>query len=225
MNEYVSNKLRWLSFVSTWAVVCMHARTDRWGGGCDLINLIQAKSYRYFLFAVPVFFFISGVLFVSSYAKLTYKTFWLNKLRSLYLPTIVWSFLTIIANLPIRIKTGITPSLVDIIGVPFLTISIPDVGRFWYVRDLLIFFMLAPLIFRICRRILGVALLFLFSVMLSYVFRPWHPGPLSVFFFCCGVYCGHHIDLLQYNILLFSRRKMLFFSVFGGGGNGCVRLV
>ena len=73
MSEWLSNKFKWLSFVATWVVVCIHARTDRWMPNADdWANNLQVFIAPAFQFAVPLFFTISGFMFVRSYDKYTF---------------------------------------------------------------------------------------------------------------------------------------------------------
>ena len=64
MTDYISNKFRWLSMIATWAVVCIHSRTDRWAiGANDYAAKIESHIADLFCFAVPLFFVISGYMF------------------------------------------------------------------------------------------------------------------------------------------------------------------
>ena len=70
MNEWLSNKFKWLSFVATWAVVCIHSRNGQWVSNVeDWATRLQDFIMPAFNFAVPLFFAISGFFFVSSYDK------------------------------------------------------------------------------------------------------------------------------------------------------------
>lgn len=61
MDRRLSNKLKWMSFLATWAVVCIHSRTDRWAPGADdWARSAQSAVADLFHFAVPLFFVISG---------------------------------------------------------------------------------------------------------------------------------------------------------------------
>lgn len=68
MDLWLSNKFRWLSLIATWAVICIHSRTDRWASGVnDYASLLETRVADLFFFAVPLFFVISGYMFVHSY--------------------------------------------------------------------------------------------------------------------------------------------------------------
>ena len=53
MNERLSNKLKWLSFVATWAVVCIPYRTDQWRLGLMFSsqNLSENTSQEFLVFS------------------------------------------------------------------------------------------------------------------------------------------------------------------------------
>ena len=67
MNDWLSNKFKWLSFVATWAVVGIHAWNGKWVAEVDWATRVE--DLIPFDFAVPLFFVISGFFFVSSYDK------------------------------------------------------------------------------------------------------------------------------------------------------------
>ena len=59
MTDWLSNKFRWLSLIATWAVVCIHSRTDRWAVGVeDYATRIESHVADLFHFAVPLFFVV-----------------------------------------------------------------------------------------------------------------------------------------------------------------------
>lgn len=65
MNEWLPNKLKWMSFVVTWAEVCIYSWTDRWSPGVyDFVASFQSHIAGLFYFAVSLFFLISGFVFV-----------------------------------------------------------------------------------------------------------------------------------------------------------------
>lgn len=154
MNERLSNKLKWMSFVATWAVVCIHSRTDRWAPGAnDFATSFQSHIADLFHFAVPLFFVISGFFFVESYEKYGWGKLVKRKSFSLYLPMVVWMVLNLVLLLPVRLYTGVDiPGVRELIGIGCLITEWTQSVHFWYVRALLIFFVLSPVVYFIARR-------------------------------------------------------------------------
>lgn len=55
---------------------------------------------------MPVFFFLSGIFFLKSYDKYTTKEFILNKVRTLIIPYLIWSFVAFAENVVLLILNG-----------------------------------------------------------------------------------------------------------------------
>lgn len=179
-SEWFSNKLRWLSFVATWAVVCIHSRTERWNVSAeDWANSLQSLIAPIFIFAVPLFFLISGMMFVNSYERYGWKTLFLRKLRTLYVPLVIWSLVGMLVCLPIRFyaQNGV-PEIGRFIGVPLMWVEATEGQHFWYVRSLLIIFAFSPIVYFISQRSLfGVLAL----VGILFLPEQWSQiGPLSL---------------------------------------------
>lgn len=147
MKEYLSNKFRWLSFVATWAVVCIHSRTERWNVSAnDFGNTFQFRIDDLFHFAVPLFFVISGYFFVSSYRKHGYVGMLKGKFWSLYVPLVLWSFISLILLLPIRLYAqNDVPTVLDLVTIPLMHLNSGAI-QFWYVRALIILTIALPLV-------------------------------------------------------------------------------
>lgn len=154
MTPWLSNKFKWLSLVATWAVVCIHSRTDRWVSDVtDWANTFQETVAPMFDFAVPLFFIISGYMFVSSYQKYGWGSLLKRKLESLYVPAVIWTLAGLFICLPIRLYSGNNiPGAWRFVGAPFLWVEGCEGQHFWYVRSLLIMFAIAPIMMIIARR-------------------------------------------------------------------------
>lgn len=154
MTPWLSNKFKWLSLVATWAVVCIHSRTDRWvPNASDWANTLQRSVSPMFNFAVPLFFGVSGFMFVSSYRKYGWRRLMKQKLKSLYLPAVIWIVVGMLLCLPIRLYSGGgVPDVWRFVGALILWVEGCDGQHFWYVRSLLIVFAIAPVAFAIAQR-------------------------------------------------------------------------
>ena len=161
MNAWLSRKFHWMSFIATWAVVCIHSHTMRWNDAAsDWANRFQMIMLNAFHFAVPLFFVISGYVFVLSWRKYRYGEFLCKKFTGLYIPAVLGSWLIMLLVMPIRIYSGnFVPSFGDFVKVLWLDFSSGCV-HLWYVRALIVAFLLAPVLyFSIRKWWLGVVLM------------------------------------------------------------------
>ena len=154
MDERLSNKFRWLSLIATWAVVCIHSRTDRWTSGTDDFAVrIERNVADIFHFAVPLFFVISGYMFVLSYRKYGWGDLIKRKFKSLYIPMLIWSITGVIFCLPIRIFSHHNvPTILEVCKLPLMVFR-SEAVHFWYVRALIVLFLVAPLLMFVVKRI------------------------------------------------------------------------
>lgn len=189
MSNWLSNKFRWMSCVATWAVVCAHSRTVRWCASLDdLVNRMQFLCGDLFLFAVPLFFLISGFFFVQSYQKYGWVGLVKKKFMSLYLPAVIWMVIALIVLLPIRVYSGNNiPNLASFLAVPFLLIEKTGSNHFWYVRGLLFFFVVSPFVFfAVKRRWLAIFLMVFVMMIPGPSWAAVKHVPCSVFYFVGG---------------------------------------
>lgn len=110
---------------------------------------------------MPVFFFISGYLMLRGYSKESYKGKVMRRLRRLFVPYILWNliFLLVFAG---RVCLG-QEQTTHSAGVYLLKIfglfTQPFDTPLWYIRLLLAYLLLLPLIARVVRTRLGVVIL------------------------------------------------------------------
>ena len=188
VSDWLSNKFRWLSLIATWAVVCIHSRTDRWAADVeDYASRIEANVADIFHFAVPMFFVISGYMFVNSYEKYGWIGLLRRKFRSLYVPMVIWSLLGLIVCLPIRIYTHHNvPTMIDVCKLPLMLFRLESV-HFWYVRALIVLFIAAPLVACVARNSYLTFLLMIAALLIPV--DSWAAlvhVPVSVVFFVLG---------------------------------------
>lgn len=167
MSDWLSNKFRWLSLIATWAVVCIHSRTDRWVVGVeDYATRIESHVADLFHFAVPLFFLISGYMFVHSYEKHGWGGLLKRKFKSLYVPMVIWGLVGIVLCLPIRLYAhNDIPTVVDVCKLP-LMIFRSEAVHFWYVRALIVWFALAPIAACAVKRTLATLLLIIAALLI-----------------------------------------------------------
>lgn len=161
IDEYLSKKIRIISFFSMILVVLLHS----YNLGEEIIEQSYSKKgfvffIQYFIsqgiarIAVPVFFTISGYLFFLKKTKV-FDDYILNiqkKLKSLVLPYLLWSIFGFILFFLLQIfpqtaiffksKHLIDYTFYEIFNVIFLH---PIPFQLWFIRDLCLFILLSPL--------------------------------------------------------------------------------
>ena len=134
--------------------------------------------------AVPLFMIISGALFYRNYSKIQYCSKIKKRFYSLFIPFILWNsinmlFLIIATAFLSQYFIGREPfvfSTVNIVeGIFRFKYNIP----FWFVFDLIIFTIIAPLFyFIICRKKIAIC-----AIVLIYLYNSMYETRLSELFF------------------------------------------
>lgn len=188
---------------------------------------------------VPMFFMIAGFLFFANMRRFDTRKFkakLASRVCTLLLPFIAWNLLSyLICNAPDcihLIKGGdvagafrlfFNPDFLDIFwgcdrsgpwsnsfGQTFYTLS-PFDTPLWFLRDMMVMTLLAPLVYIYVKhtRIVGLALLF--GCYLTRIWNPWcFLSPDSVFFFSLGAYFA----ISGKNMILTARKyKHLLFII------------
>lgn len=183
-NKYFSNKVILFNWVLTCLIVLMHAIPNlRFG-----YEINHDTPFIYFIYiisqlGVPVFFFMSGLLF---YRKIIFRDIQ-NKLKrrvsTLLIPYIVWNAMfvllfIILSKLPIvgNLLNTSFKSL-DFIYVCHLILD-STLTPLWFVKDLIIYTILSPVIYIIIKnRAIGIITLLL-SIFLNIIFEFNYDSPL-----------------------------------------------
>ena len=154
--------------------------------------------------SVPLFFLMSGYLFFANFrwSKTTFLTKVLTRLRTLLIPFVFWNclvlaFYAVVQAIP-ALRPYFTGSTALISQLPFFEYlnvifgikGYPIAYHFWFIRDLMVLVLLAPVIAIILRY---AALPFLLAVYLLWVSGTWPlyiPDNAGVLFFSAGALCG-----------------------------------
>jgi len=162
LSETLSRRIVWCSFWGALAVIFIHSQT--WSGmpeGAAFFRILQqAVHSRLTSFAVPMFFVISGYFFQAGCEDgFTYGKILLKKAKTLLVPYLLWGTIGVLVLTPLVMVCnavggremwtrtvfdyGNVWGIVDHwIGI---TVGAPKGAfPFWYVRVLLVFFLLSP---------------------------------------------------------------------------------
>lgn len=198
----VSRKLSLASFVSAVAVVLIHGpKTDNIS--CGLSGLLQWSYVEHVgIAAVPSFFCMSGFLLAGKFGGRQWLRDELAKrFRTLFVPYLFWIFVTYsVLSITNFISSGKTPAVMSVINSfgfnPLVSPQMP----FWFIRNLLLFVVVSPVVCAVIQKGRGVSMfgLFLLYVIaaVSGVYVGAHPDSFglffrflsfdSLFFFCLG---------------------------------------
>jgi fucose 4-O-acetylase-like acetyltransferase len=152
MTNYLSQKLRVLSFISIIAVIFWHgylspSETSRFSDFFLFQNLITSAFLR---FSIPMFFAISGYLFF--FKPFNYRRQIQKRIKTLLLPYLLWSLLgalLVYGLLLFPVTRNILNMQWEFSISHFLkhiTIE-PLQYQFWFLRDLMVLTVLSPVIY------------------------------------------------------------------------------
>ena len=239
----LSRKLSTVSFFAACFVVINHTYIHSGLHSPVTIWIETFLSKNMSLFAVSLFFAISGYLV----AKKTncgqtdgwYSSILKKRMRSLGIPYLAWCTLYALTYLPFTLlgnhmagrpllhNTYLHEPALSIINLGCLygldPWGLPVAITMWYVRNLLLLFLVLPLIFPVIRRRVA-GLVYLFILFILYLIQDWAPDSIwqilesgfsirGLFFFPLGIYLAlNPISPDRFRIV----RKLLPFIWAGG---------
>jgi fucose 4-O-acetylase-like acetyltransferase len=158
--------------------------------------------------AVPLFYFMSGFLFFMSVRKFdqsSYKTKLQSRIKTLLVPYLFWNLVALVLLYFVR-KFGFSSTHPRSIDLQYLvdcfwgkmnvkgTMSYPASYQFWFIRDLIVAVVLAPIIYFFCKKIRIYGIILLGSLWLAGLWFKnlgmWGFSSSCIFFFTAGAYMG-----------------------------------
>ncbi|QTQ14410.1 acyltransferase [Treponema parvum] len=163
--------------------------------------------------AVPLFFFFASILQFSKAD--TYPALLKKRSKSLFLPYVLWTF---IAILMFFVGQSI-PQTADFFNNPINVIKnwnykdwfgaftyydsddnlrLPFVYQFWFLRDLMIFIILSPLLKLLCEKLSAILPVFVFIAALREIPLGFTVSSRALFFYLAGYYTvKYEIDIFK----------------------------
>ena len=193
ISEYYSQKIKVISFFAVVFVIYIHSPYLE-AKKYIVSNSIQLlfTDFGLAVFAVPIFYFISGFLFFHGVSKIS-ECFPKIKRRitTLLIPYIIWNIIFFSWYILLAIIPGISSfdngdvlsnvSLSDPIGT-FLFFFIKPVGfHLWFLRDLILFVVLSPMLYVLIRNWP------ILTLILTFLLFGWLPRFGLLFFVLGGV--------------------------------------
>ena len=223
IQEKLSNKISIAVFVATIIVVLRHSinihvyHPDIYlNGFVDVNSFVQIFINSLTNIAVPLFFILSGYFFFYNFSINKTFLYYRKRYKSLLIPYIIWNVLLFLFFILIqKIEFTSKYSSYEILTFDFSSffkylLVEPISGQLWYIRDLILFVILSPLIFYILK------IKFAFLLLLFFLIFNWHPIDTSFFstegvlFYSVGAYLGYNKNNLKLN---FSIWVFLFLLV------------
>ncbi len=165
------NKITWFSFLFTLLVVWIHAANAELFLGADSASELTFDIEGFLAedigqMAVPGFFMISGYLFFRGFDLAALEGKWERRIRSTLIPYILWNFLYYLGY----VAASRLPLLSSVVGKGTVSLSLEElVGAvlhfkynpvFWYMFQLILLIILAPIIYLFIRNMWGRVILF-----------------------------------------------------------------
>lgn len=230
VNTFLSQKLKNLSFIAIIMVVYLHAfnlTTKIPGYSIQVSNMDMNTFVQTFIsqgitrIAVPLFFLISGYLFFFNIDKPT-KEIFLSKFKtrfhSLLIPFMFWSLLALSTFFILQSISIARPFFTDsknlIANFTFYELLNrlfidPIAYQFWFIKDLIIYIFLTPLIYWL---IINVGVVFIAPFFICWIinFDFFIINSEGIFFFIVGSY----FSLKKINLICkYSSIKILLFTL------------
>ncbi|TGV03953.1 acyltransferase family protein [Flavivirga rizhaonensis] len=160
MDKKLSTKISILSFFLLLFVVVIHCYNIEYNnsGNNEVWFIENLISNGYLEFVVPTFFFISGYLFFLSFDlnnnnKLLFKSKLFKRLKTLGVPYLFWCtfwflFIYLLQIIPL-LKSYFSSPLHEMnLFNQFSNLILEPINyQFWFIRELLLYFLISPLIF------------------------------------------------------------------------------
>ncbi len=218
MNEYLSKKIKVLSFVAIIMIVFFHTNLS-------VVTNGVVAFFREFMtspltrVAIPLFFAISGYLFFRNCQSFNidfFKSKIKKRVMSLMIPYLVWSllgflfvcFLQIVMPGSFSSYGSLSSYSLNQLAVALLWSPV-GAYQLWFVRDLFICFMFSPLLYAVLKYLREVFLvLLLFLYLNSY---QWGISIESILFVSLGAYFA----LYRQPAIIFESKNKFFVCSLG----------
>ena len=225
MNKYLSNKITFFSFWLIILVVVLHSLNVQFNECNNLLCGLQyLLSYKLAQIAVPLFFFISGYLYffkADLKKKIDLSFFFANnkkRIKTVLIPyvlwCVIWFFILYLLQLLPFVKNYFSEPLHSMtLKDKLLNLFVYPVNYpFWFLRELMLLFVLSPLVFLLIKylKVVYIVVLFILIIVFSKLLSVYDITLLQsmpIFYFSLGAF----ISLNKINI----ESKLSSFKSFG----------
>ena len=207
-----SDKLFWkkkelVSFLLSILVFFIHSNFAQEIVGDSVMSVVNYRVSYFFSnsitrFAVPMFFVLSGITFFKGYDNKKYFTKIKSRIFTLVIPYLIWNTVWMLWEIftshsfLAKFSENNVPYPLDLVsilkGIFFYNCNVP----FWFVFDLIVFSLAAPLVFLIIRNkyvgIISVVALSVVSLFGIYLPMEVFYYPMAIVFYLMGAIIGYH---------------------------------
>ena len=220
-------KKEFISFLLSILVFFIHSNFAPEIAGDSMISMVNHRVSYFFAnsitrFAVPMFFMLSGISFFKGYDNKKYAGKIRSRVFTLVIPYLIWntvwmlweiftshSFLARFSENNVPYPLTLTSLLK---GIFFYSCNIP----FWFVFDLIVFSLAAPLVFLLIKNkyvgLLSVICLSVISVFGIHLPMSIFYYPMAIVFYLMGAMIGYHF--FDYACLKSSKPMQLSCLIF-----------
>ena len=198
ISRYNSEKLKVLSFVSILFVIFIHSPYVE-AKAYPLASSVQTfmTDFGLAIFAVPMFYFISGMLFFKGVesAKECFPKI-RKRVRTLLVPYVIWNIVFVLWYVAMAVLPGISQYVNsdmltslnwrDPVGTFSFLFVEPAGFHLWFLRDLMLFVVVSPLLYVVMKRWPWLSLLVAFFAL------GWIPRMGITYFMLGGIIAMHH---------------------------------
>lgn len=200
LNTYFHNKVLILNIILTFIIVLLHSQPlNRIGISTDDNYPLVYGVGVFAQVGVPMFFFISAMLFYKSISAMSkIKDKLRNRIRSLVIPYILWNVIFVgiywaMTHIPfIASMMNMLPVPSDVAGI-LLSIINSKYTVLWFVKDLIVFCLMSPVFYVMLKSkvvmIVGILGLVVLNMSYSMEYESiWHWLPV----YLLGAYVGYN---------------------------------
>lgn len=221
INKLVRKKITFLNFVLCIVILIYHSN-------CTRAMQYEHKDFFYYLShsitlfgncAVPTFFALSAFLFYRNFFLKKYSEKLKSRFKSLVVPYLIWNSIYCVLlvsfhyiplieqNVNSTIPFNFSENLRDILLSKFTPL--------WFVRDLIIYVVCAPLIYAITKnRYIGLITIFITAIINMFFFTFAYE---SVFYwlpiYLLGAYAGCHYSSKLMSSIFRSKKIVVYFAL------------
>lgn len=170
---YFEKKITFLNVVLTLLIVLLHAKSpERWGLTLDMQYPLIYSTYIFCNISIPLFFFISGMLFYRNCTFTSLKRKLKTRIHSLLIPYLVWNTLFVaifyaLNNIPLFADKLNMSNVLNTPKEIIYSILNSSFTVLWFVKVLIIYNICSPLILLMLRKFKLAIILFLGSIIVA----------------------------------------------------------
>ncbi len=217
MTEAVSRKFTYLQFICALFIIGLHTVFARHFGASDSWAVDVNRAFRtLFDAATSTFFFLSALLFYRTIDNKKYKQVLLSRLWSLAIPFLFWNAAMLLHALVRDTLASGSFNALPAWDVFRLLVLEPIDSVLWFVRVLLGYIVLYPVILWCVRRGFPALLLIVLALALNLLGLFPIAYASMLFWLPCylmGAYLGYRHKSLMFRTPMFSRRRAYFVAL------------